>query len=110
MSADHIDTVAQAGFAEYFAARAGYTWRTAPFPVIRRWTLIAAAFCNGNHDGHSTLGTLGTLGTARKVRSAYTDGITCAPHSFRTDRDWQRVYTAMARARDVVMVRDEVAA
>jgi len=103
MTTDHIDIVAQAGFREYFADRAGYTWRTAPFPVIRRWTLIAAAFGNGNHDGHSG------LGTARKLRSAYTDGITCTPHSFRTDRDWQRVYTAMARARDVVLGQ-EVAA
>ncbi|MDQ3540092.1 MAG: hypothetical protein M3440_05340 [Chloroflexota bacterium] len=98
MSTEHIDAVARAGFSEYFADRAGYTWRTAPFPVIRRWTIIAATFCNGNHDGHST------LGTARHLRAAYTDGITCTPHSFRTDRTWQRVYAAMARARDAVMV------
>ncbi len=97
MTTDHIDTVAQAGFAAYYADRAGYTWRTAPFPVTCRWTIIAAAFCNGTHDGHST------IGTARKLRAAYTDGIVSAPHSFRTDRDWQRVYTAMARARDAVM-------
>lgn len=97
MTTELIDTVAQAGFREYFADRAGYTWRTAPFPVTCRWTIIAAAFCNGTHDGHTT------LGTARKLRERYTDGIFCTPHSFRTDRDWQRVYTAMARARDAVM-------
>jgi len=104
MSTEHIDTVAQAAFAAYYADRAGYTWRTAPFPVIRRWTIIAAAFCNGTHDGHSG------LGTAQKLRAAYTDGITCTRHSFRTDRDWQRVYAAMAQARDAVTVRDQVAA
>ncbi|MDQ3539790.1 MAG: hypothetical protein M3440_03815 [Chloroflexota bacterium] len=103
MSTEHIDTVAQAGFAEYFADRRGYTWRTAPFPVTCRWTIIAAAFVNGNHDGHSG------LGAARKLRSAYTDGIVSAPHSFRTDRDWQRVYTAMARARDTVMAERRAA-
>ncbi len=97
MTTDHITAVAQAGFLEYFAHRDGYTWRTAPFPVTCRWTIVAAAFCNGNHDGHTT------LGTARQLRSAYTDGIFCTPHSFRTDRDWQRVYAAMARARDAVM-------
>jgi len=97
MTTEHIDIVAQAGFAEYFADRRGYTWRTEPFPVTCRWTIIAAAFCNGNHDGHTT------LGTARQLRAAYTDGIFCTPHSSRTDRDWQRVYAAMARTRDAVM-------
>lgn len=97
MTTEHIEEVAKAAFAAYHVHRAGYTWRTAPFPVTCRWTIIAAAFCNGNHDGHTV------LGAARHLRSAYTDGITCTPHSFRTDRDWQRVYTAMARARDAVM-------
>ena len=103
MSTEHIEEVAKEAFAAYYAERAGYTWRTAPFPVIRRWTIIAAAFVNGNHDGHSG------LGTARKLRTAYTDGLVCTPHSFRTDRDWQRVYASMARARDVVLGQ-EVAA
>ena len=94
MSTEHIDTVAQAAFREYFADRRGYTWRTAPFPVTCRRTIIAAAFCNGNHDGHTT------LDPARQLRAAYTDGLVCTRHSFRTDRDWQRVYAAMARARD----------
>jgi len=93
MTTDHIEAVAQAAFASYYADRAGYTWRTAPFPTTCRWTIVAAAFCNGNHDGHTT------LSTARQLRSAYTDGICCAPHSFRTDRAWQRVYAAMATAR-----------
>ncbi len=97
MSTEHINTVAQAGFTAYYADRAGYTWRLAPFPVTCRWTIVAAAFCNGNHEGHSA------LGTARRLRSAYTDGIYCSPHSFRTDRDWQRVYMAMARARDAAL-------
>ncbi len=97
MTTADITTVAQAGFQSYYVHRTGYTWRAAPFPVTCRWELLAAAFCNGTHDGHTT------LGTARQLRSAYTDGIFCAPHSFRTDRDWQRVYTAMARARDAVM-------
>ncbi len=97
MNTDHITTVAQAGFICYFANRQGYTWDTAPFPVTCRWEIVAAAFVNGRHDETTV------LNTARKLRDAYTDGIYCTPHSFRTDRDWQRVYTAMARARDAVM-------
>ncbi len=102
MTTADITTVAQAGFTAYFAGRDGHAWETDPFPTTKRWELIAAAFCNGTHDGHTV------LGTARQLRSAYTDGIFCAPHSFRTDRDWQRVYTAMAMARDAVM-RSEAA-
>lgn len=94
MSTEHIIAVAQAGFTAYYADRPWYTWRLASFPVTCRWEIIAAAFVNGNHDGPSV------LATARKLRDAYTDGIYCTPHSHRTDRDWQRVYTAMARARD----------
>ncbi len=97
MTTEHITTVAQAGFSAYFAGRDGHAWETDPFPTTCRWTIIAAAFCNGNHDHPSR------LRTARQLRSAYTDGIFCTPHSFRTDRDWQRVYAAMARARDAVM-------
>lgn len=97
MTTDHIDAVARAGFASYHASRPWHRWEEQPFPTTCRWTIIAAAFCNGNHDGHTV------LGMARNLRSAYTDGIFSTPHSFRTDRDWQRVYAVMARARDAVM-------
>jgi len=93
MTTDHIEHVAQAGFATYFSNRPGYTWRTSCFPIRCRWGLIAAAFVNGNHDASSA------LFTARRLRTAYTQDTYCAPHSFRTDRAWQRVYAAMATAR-----------
>ncbi|MDQ3657846.1 MAG: hypothetical protein M3457_22575 [Chloroflexota bacterium] len=109
MTTEHIDTVAKAGFASYFATRRGYTWDAAPFPIRCRWTIVAAAFCNG------TLGEGSDLRTARQLRDRYIgepndDRTGSTPHSIRTDLAWQRVFRAMATARDAAFAGEVAAA
>ncbi len=79
-----IEDAARVAFAAYYRTRPGYTWGTAPFPVVRRWTLVAAQVLNGG------------IRTPVELRNAYCDGLDGAPAwTVKQANIWGEVLRAM---------------